>query len=189
MRVTWGGARLYDRYREAVWSGIIEIAGNTKITEVQPFGGIEDVPEETVKQTSDTTTLFETRTSGDFDGVNLLFSKGSLPKKIHISGTLGGYVKVGDVLKGNPHKAQPQFELEATWEEALAPGGKSNFLEGGADLFIKVEIIPHEQLPVRIEGSLTLEGRKKGEQRAVYIVGREWGGGKIFTSPLFLEYE
>lgn len=29
LRVTWGGARLYDRYREAIWDGTIETTGES----------------------------------------------------------------------------------------------------------------------------------------------------------------
>lgn len=189
VRITWGGARLYDRYREAVWGGTITISGDVKIKDVLAFGGILDIADETVCQTSDKSVAFETRTSGDFDGVNLSFAKdGILPEKISMRGTLSGYVKVSDVLKGNPHKAQPEFALEASWEEALAVGGKSIAIAGGADLFVKVEVVPDDPLPTRIESSLTLEAKKKGEQRAVYVVGREWDGGKVITSPLFLDY-
>jgi hypothetical protein len=69
----------------------------------------------------------------------------------------------------------------------LVEGGKSISVAGGADLFLTVEVGPDIQLPVRVEGDLVLEGLK-GENRAVYIVGREWNGGKVVTSPLFLEY-
>jgi len=31
LRVTWGGARLFDRYREAIWAGSIDIAGPAAI--------------------------------------------------------------------------------------------------------------------------------------------------------------
>ena len=238
LRVTWGGARLYDRYKEAIWSGAITIAGEAKVTSIQPFGGLLDVPEELVQQSSDRTVSFATRTSGDFDGVNLLFADNAVPNSITVSGTLEGYVKVGDALKGNPHKAQPEFSLETPWEEALAEGGKSISVAGGADLIVTVEVVPDVQLPIRVEGDLVLEG-VKGDQRyatspsilvslfgrfnvsfkclgsseilpykillnskdllvqamltprtcrSVYIVGREWSGGKVVTSPLFLEY-
>jgi hypothetical protein len=95
--ITWGGARLYDRYREAIWEGSIVISGDSKIVHCEAFGGVSNVPEETVKQVSDTTVSFNTHTSGDFDGVNLSFLDTSiLPKSIGISGSLGGYVKVGE---------------------------------------------------------------------------------------------
>jgi hypothetical protein len=184
VRVTWGGARLYDRYREAVWDGTIQCNGATILT-AEPFGGVVYVPEEIISQTGPYSVVFQTHTSGDFDGVNLSFAAGSLPEKIIVTGKLGGYVKVGDVLKGNPHKAQPTFALEASWDEALAPGGKKIEIKGGADLFVKIEVVPKIPLPKRVEGSLDLILERSAGGRDVYFVGREWDGGKVITSPLF----
>jgi hypothetical protein len=184
LRVTWGGARLYDRYREAVWDGHIHCGGAAILT-IEPFGGVSYVPEERISQIGLDSVAFQTHTSGDFDGVNLSFASGSLPEKISIVGELGGYVKVGDALKGNPHKAQPKFELDASWVEALTPGGKRIEISGGADLFVKVEVVPGKPLPKRVESSLDLEMERTSGQRAVYFVGREWDGGRVITSPLF----
>jgi hypothetical protein len=184
VRITWGGARLYDRYREAVWDGGIECDG-AEILKIQPFGGVSYVPEETISQSGPQSAAFHTRTSGDFDGVDLSFAGEVLPEKIVVAGKLGGYVKVGDVLKGNTHKTQPTFELEASWNEALAPGGKRIEIKGGADLFVRVEVVPNVSLPKRVEGSLDLELKRSEGGRDVYFVGREWDGGKVITSPLF----
>lgn len=68
------------------------------------------------------------------------------------------------------------------------PGGKTVQLEGGAELFVTVEVIPDIPLPKRVGGSLMLDQKGRGDQRAVYIVAREWNGGKVITSPIFLEY-
>jgi hypothetical protein len=184
VRITWGGARLYDRYREAVWDGNIECDG-AAILKIHPFGGVSYIPEETVSQTGPRSATFHTRTSGDFDGVDLSFADGSLPENIVVAGKLGGYVKVGDVLKGNPHKAQPEFALEASLNESLAAGGKKLEIIGGADLFVRVEIVPSISLPKRVEGSLDLMLERNSGGRDVYFVGREWDGGKVITSPLF----
>lgn len=122
--IKWGGARLYDRYREAVWTGTITTDGEARISSIQPFGGVLDVPEEVVARTSDKSVAFETRTSGDFDGVVMSFERTDrLPSSVHIQGRLGGYVKVGDPLKGNPHKQQPTFDFEASAED-LGGGGR-----------------------------------------------------------------
>jgi hypothetical protein len=61
-------------------------------------------------------------------------------------------------------------------------------LEGGAELFVTVEIIPDIFLPKRVEGSLLLDEKRRGDQRAVYVVAREWDGGKVITSPIFFDY-
>ncbi|KAK8220200.1 hypothetical protein IWZ01DRAFT_554725 [Phyllosticta capitalensis] len=187
LRVTWGGARLYDRYREAVWEGSITVEGVT-IDRVEAFGGVLVNPEgEEVKLVDPHTVAFSSRTSGDFDGVNIATSNLS-SATIIIRGALGGYVKVGDVLAGNPHNPQPTFALSASWDEILRPGGKVLELAGGADLFVRVEAVPDVALPRRCEGELGVEQGEAGE-RAVYFVTREWDGGKVITSPVFLVYE
>lgn len=184
LRITWGGARLYDRYREAIWDGTIEVLGG-EIAESHSFGGISYIPEgENIAQVEVNKISFQTRTSGDFDGTNLSFSKDEMPNKVVIKGNLSGYVKVGDALKANPHKAQPILLLEATWEEALQPGGKAIEIKGGADLFVRVEVIPGVELPTRVEGTFPVHVQQ-GVENAVYFVGREWDGGKVITSPLF----
>ncbi|KAE9370958.1 hypothetical protein N431DRAFT_546651 [Stipitochalara longipes BDJ] len=187
VRITWGGARLYDRYREAVWDGSIQCE-NAEIIGTEPFGGLSYVPEETISQIGPQSASFHTRTSGDFDGVDLTFAAESLPRKILVAGEIGGYVKVGDALKGNPHKSQPRFKLEASWNEALEPGGKQIEINGGADLFVRVEVVPNISLPKRVEGVLDLELERSAGRRDVYFVGREWDGGKVITSPLFFVF-
>ena len=190
LRITWGGARLYDRYRESVWEGTVSIEGeNCTIQQLHPFGGLMNVPEDQVTQVDDQTVSFRTRTSGDFDGMNLHFSDPkSLPHVVRIVSKLGGYVKIGNVLAGNPHKPQPEASLIATLEELSAPEGKVLDVQGGAELFLKAELVPDVQLPRRVQGKLEIKGDQAGAERAVFVVGREWDGGKVVTSPIFLKY-
>ncbi len=187
--VKWGGARLYDRYREAVWNGTIAISG-ANIESIQPFGGVLNVPEEEVTLASDTGVTFHTRTSGDSDGVIIKFSGGhSSLQSVTVSGSLGGYVKVGDALRGNPHKPQPSFDLGATAEELSANGGKTIDIKGGVDLFVTAELVLDVLLPRRVEGDLVVAGKSGGEHQSVYFVGREWTGAKVITSPIFVDWE
>ena len=190
LRITWGGARLYDRYRELIWEGEVSLQGEVcKIQHVQPFGGLTYVPEDQVAQIDDTTVDFKTRTSGDFDGMNLHFSDtNNLPSLVHITSKLDGYVKIGNVLAGNPHKQQPEADLEATLEELAAPGGKIVWIRGGAELFIRAELVPDAQLPRRAKGTFEVAASQAGTELAVFVVGREWDGGKVVTSPIFLKY-
>ncbi|KAL4801768.1 hypothetical protein BDV18DRAFT_167157 [Aspergillus unguis] len=184
LRVTWGGARLYDRYREAIWKGEIALTG-PKATGIVPFGGLEDNPEDYVRKDNQGIT-FSSKTSGDLDGVNIFTETEDLKDAtVTVSGSIGGYVKVGDPLAGNPHKPQPTFTLEASWAEATNPGGKMIEIKGGAELFVRVEAIPEVELPRRVQGTVTLESRAESKDRAVYFVGREWSGGKVVTSPIF----
>jgi hypothetical protein len=68
--------------------------------------------------------------------------------------------------------------------KALQSGGKEMKLKGGANLFIRIELLPNMTLPRRVEGSISVNV-KRGEDQAVYFVGKEWDGGKAITSPLF----
>ncbi|KXJ87075.1 hypothetical protein Micbo1qcDRAFT_179326 [Microdochium bolleyi] len=198
LRVKWGGARLYDRYREAVWDGSIIIkGGGATVDRIEPFGGVSYSPEEVVERVSETQVIFRTHTSGDFDGVDVYLSAD--PTSVCVTGHLGGYVKVGNVLAGNPHKAQPRFELQATKEALLrqqdatdGSGVKTIEIAGGADLFVSVEILEDVALPPRVEGSFTLPSLAEDRDvrsKAVYFVAREWDGGKVITSPVFVDYE
>ncbi|KAF3402617.1 hypothetical protein DPV78_003933 [Talaromyces pinophilus] len=74
LRVTWGGARLFDRYRETTWAGSIDIVGSAAIAKIKPFGGLEDSPGVQSVQKSHQTVTFESRTSGDVDGVNIFLA-------------------------------------------------------------------------------------------------------------------
>lgn len=190
LRVEWGGARLYDRYREAVWHGSILVTGAT-ISEIQPYGGVLDNPEDYVKLTSESQITFDTRTSGDFDGVDIFFAPGhDTPSSVIVSGHLGGYVKVGNVLNGNPHKPQPQFEFTASNDDLAQLGGTQIEIDGGAELFVSAQTLLDVRLPQRVTGTFSIpqDARSGREQQAVYLVGREWSGGKIITSPIFIEY-
>ncbi|KAI2728985.1 hypothetical protein CBS147333_5906 [Penicillium roqueforti] len=184
LRVTWGGARLYDRYREAVWNGTITVS-DTSIEDVLPFGGFEDNAEDFARQAGESTVEFSSKTSGDLDGVHVVFQGTKPPQKIRIAGSLGGYVKVGDPLAGNPHKAQPTFELEASWEEAKRLDGKVIEILGGAELFVCIEAIPQVELPRRVQGQASFF---QTGSRSIYFVGREWSGEKVVTSPIFIDY-
>lgn len=185
LRVKWGGARLYDRYREAVWEGSILVSGTT-IVNIRSFGGVLDNAEEEVKKISETQIIFATHTSGDFDGVEITLSEPASLESVSVSGHLGGYVKVGDALKGNPHKAQPTFTLNASADEARQPDGKTLEIQGGAELFVQIELVPDLPLPRRVEGEYILPAGGPSEQ-AVYFVGREFSGGKVITSPIFIQ--
>ncbi|KAI8315582.1 hypothetical protein K4K59_001192 [Colletotrichum sp. SAR11_240] len=144
-----------------------------------------------ITQLSQNQVVFETRTSGDFDGVDIFLDDTSgIPSTISVSGHLGGYVKVGDALKGNPHNPQPRFNLVATAKDLTQEGGVRDDIVGGADLFVSIDGLLDVPLPKRVEGSFTVKAESgSGGDRAVYFVGREYGGGKVITSPVFIKYE
>ena len=184
LRISWGGARLYDRYREAVWDGEIKISAGASITGLKFFGGLSYNPEDQVSQLDNSTIHFSSRTSGDVDGVHVSID-GELPASITIKGTLGGYVKVGDPLKGHPHTAQPTFTLTVTKDELLSTGGKKLDISGGAELFLRAEAIPDDPLPLEVNGSVEV-ACAAGEDKAIYFIGREWSGNNVISSPIFI---
>ncbi|KAH7148341.1 hypothetical protein EDB81DRAFT_946549 [Dactylonectria macrodidyma] len=189
LRIRWGGARLLDRYREAVWHGSILISGATA-SRIEVLGGILDDPESVITLASETQITFKSKTSGDFDGVDIFFSGSNLPNSVSVTGLLGGYVKVGDTLQGNPHKPQPQFSLIASKRDASRIGGKEIEIKGGADLFVSAEILNDVPLPRRVQGYLEVDRPDSGatsQARSVYFVAREFSGGKVITSPIFIE--
>jgi hypothetical protein len=190
LRITWGGARLYDRYRELIWDGTVSIEGEgCEIKKVHPFGGLACVPEDRVTQLDAQTVSFQTRTSGDFDGMNLHFAEANdMPRVVRIVLHVEGYVKIGDALAGNPHKPQPEASLIASLDELSAPRGKILHVHGGAELFARAELVPDVELPRRVQGTFEVEGARAGTERAVFVVGREWDGPKVVTSPIFLKY-
>ncbi|OJD32604.1 polymerase histidinol phosphatase-like [Diplodia corticola] len=190
LRVRWSGARVYDRYREAVWRGSILVT-DAVISHIQPFGGVLDNPEDVVELASESQVIFNTRTSGDFDGVDIFFVAASeTPSSVSVTGKLGGYVKVGNVLNGNPHKPQPEFRLSASRHELEQVDGKQIEIKGGAELAVSAGLLLDVPLPRRVEGTFSIPANTHaaGENQAVYFVGRESHGGKVITSPVFLEY-
>jgi hypothetical protein len=191
--IRWGGARLYDRYREAIWQGTITIRGS-KIKSFAPFGGILDVPEDYVRGSMesdpDTNLKFSSRTSGDSDGVVIFLDDADAAalEGIDFVCDIGGYVKVGDPLRGNAHKAQPRVELHASRDELSVENGVAEKVKGGVEMFVQAELVSDVQLPHFVSGQLVLEGKEKGETSAIYFVGREWDGVKVITSPVFIDF-
>ncbi|KAJ5103919.1 hypothetical protein N7532_004448 [Penicillium argentinense] len=105
IRVIWGVARLYDRYREAIWNGIISISEDVAV----------EISVRSVGWNIARKTLFgalmiallnsQARQAETWTGPMSPSEAVKRPSKIKITGLLGGYVKFGDALAGNSHKA------------------------------------------------------------------------------------
>ena len=97
--------RLYDRDREAVWKGYISVSPGAEVMDALVFGGVLDVAKESItnRRGFASTLIFETHVCGSFANDRLIPSK-----------LLLVHVKVGEVLNGNPHKAQAEFDFEVT---------------------------------------------------------------------------
>ena len=110
------------------------------------------------------------------------------PRAIRIEAKLGGYVKIGDALAGNPYKPHPQISFDANLDEITKAGGKVLSIGGGAELFVRVELVPEVILPKRVQGKFKVPPGQVGESRSIFVIGREWDGGKVVTSPIFITY-
>jgi hypothetical protein len=53
---------------------------------------------------------------------------------------------------------------------------------------VSVEAVPDAPLPTEVRGTLPVPG-VAGEEKAVYLVGREWFGDKVVSSPVFVKFK
>lgn len=122
--------------------------------------------------------------------MDIFFADGRIPDSISVTGQPGGYVKAGNALPGNPHKPQPTFSLVMNKDELEKSKTTDVEIEGGAELVVSAKLLADVALPREVEGELTLSKstREAGSEQAVYFVGREYSGGNLITSPVFLNY-
>ena len=184
IRVQWGGARIKDRYRWADWKGRIKIS-NGVINRFDGYGF--EHSEENCFRASPTEIGFRSDTYGDIDSVEIDVSNLE-HSKISISGTIDGYVKVGNPLDGNPFVHCPEFSLEVDGAELLDKGVVRKEL-GGAELFIAVQRLSDAPMPRDVSGEVTLPA-KNGPAgfRPVYLLARQRDDAKVWTSAMFIHF-
>ena len=184
IRFRWGGARIRDRYRWAAWKGTITISnGVIHQTRARGFEHLE----ETIWRVGATQIGFRSDTYGDADGIEIELSH-LASCRIRVEGTIDGYVKVGDPLKGNPFVHCPSFAWEADGAELLAAKRLDRPL-GGADLFLALELMSQASMPRDVSGTVELppENGPHGF-RPVYFLGRQVDDAKAYTSPLYVTF-
>lgn len=183
IRIRFGGARIKDRYRAALWNGEIRIKGAV-ILDVQGIGF--DHPEQNVWRDGATKVRFVTQTHGDTDAVELTLS-GLETCSIEIYADLAGYAKVGDPLHPPPHVHAPSVSLTRTGVELIAQGGAVLDIPG-AELKLSIDRLTEAPLPRDVAGEIDLRGLDLGEQRehALFVTARQRNQSRIWTSPLFL---
>jgi hypothetical protein len=59
-------------------------------------------------------------------------------------------------------------------------------IAGGAELFVNVRLSNVNDLPIEVEGTLSIKTGQVGTMRSVYLVGSDWGGGKVIMRPIFM---
>ena len=185
IRFRWGGARIKDRYRWAVWKGKITIT-NAVINEFVGLG-FEHL-EETCWRESTTTIGFKSDTYGDIDAIEMDVSH-LLTAKIVIEGTIDGYVKVGDPLKGNPFVHCPTFRWEFTGAELLEASRLKKDLPG-VEMFLAMDRLSDSVPPREVTGNFEV-GPKNGPHghRPVYMVAHQGDDAKVWTSALFITFK
>ena len=184
IRFRWGGARVKDRYRWAVWKGTVTIT-NAVINDFQGLGF--EHREETCWRENTTTIGFKSDTYGDVDAIEIDLSH-LKTAKIRIEGTIDGYVKVGDPLKGNPFVHCPTFEWEITGAELMEAARLKKDLPG-VEMFLGVERMSDESAPREVSGSLVIDPHNGPHgHRPVYFFGRQVDDAKVWTSAMFITF-
>ncbi|MFZ6774396.1 hypothetical protein ACO0LB_16955 [Undibacterium sp. SXout7W] len=183
-RLRWGGARVPDRYRWAVWNGRISIR-NATIHSFRSHGF--EHGEENCWRAGPTEIGFRSDTYGDADSVEIDASN-LLHAVIRVEGTIDSYVKVGDPLKRNPFVHAPDFSWEITGKQLLDEGGLRLEL-GGTELFLALERLTEASLPLRLEGKLEVNATNAPfGHRPVYLTGRQRDDSKVWSSALFIDF-
>jgi hypothetical protein len=185
IRVRWGGARIRDRYRWATWRGRIRILNGT----IHNFGshGFEHA-EESAWRTGATDIEFSSDTYGDADSIEIDVSNLSAAK-IVIEGTIDGFVKVGDPLAGNPFAHAPTFRFEVSGADLIANGRTMHEL-GGTELFVALERLTDQPLPVDLAGSIEVAAQNAPFGfRPVYFFARQRDDSKVWSSAQFITFE
>ncbi len=184
IRIRWGGARIKDRYRWAAWKGTITITNGI----INRFRGVGfEHSEETCWRASTTEIRFKSDTYGDNDAIEIDVSN-LAHCTIRVEGTIDGYVKVGDPLKGNPFPHCPSFRWEVTGAELLSACDMRQEL-GGQDLFLAAERLADRDLPRDVSGVIDVDPHNGPHGfRPVYFAGRQQDGSMAWTSALFIVF-
>ena len=184
VRFRWGGARIKDRYRWAAWKGKITIT-NAVINDFAGRG-FEHI-EETCWRESTTQIGFRSDTYGDVDAIEIDVSQ-LANAKIRVEGTIDGYVKVGNPLKGNPFVHCPTFEWEITGAELLTQGRLKKDLPG-IDMFLGLERMSDMPAPRDVSGKIEIDPKNGPHgHRPVYLLARQVDDAKVWTSALFITF-
>jgi hypothetical protein len=173
LRVRWGGARVRDRYRWANYELSVRVSGT--VTLDWTTRGFEH-PEERVRAIADGHFDIKSTTHGDADELELRLRslrEARLTIEVRVSG-----------FDGRLWSEPRVFEVPSA---ALLDAGRVQLDLGGEGLFVAVEQITDEALPLTLEGELVLPlADGPGGVYPLYLFARELGDAKVWTSPLFV---
>lgn len=168
IRIRWGGARIFDRYRWATWRGTIDIKRG-HVERYAPWG--LDHPAKIVASEGPRRMRFDTDTFGDADGIEFW---------------------VNDVKRMDfaIHVEIPNFNGGTTidWhvngEMLETDKGSVSFEVGGIGLKLVVEQLTEQELPRDIRGHLQVALHPG--LNGIYLRARQQDDHRVFTSPLFI---
>ncbi|MBY0270899.1 MAG: hypothetical protein K2X06_13595 [Burkholderiales bacterium] len=186
IRIRWGGARIKDRYRWAAWNGKVTVSNGV----INSFVGRGfEHKEETCWRTGATEIGFRADTYGDAECIDIDVSN-LANARIRISGTIDGYVKVGNPLDGNPWPHCPSFDWEISGAELLASDGRIRKELGGTEVFLAIERLSDAPMPREVTGTLKVEP-DNGPQgfRPVFFFARQIDDAKVWTSAMFINFK
>ncbi len=185
IRFRWGGARVKDRYRWAAWKGKITITNAV----INAFSGrgFEHI-EETCWREGPTQIGFRSDTYGDVDAIEIDVSH-LASATIRVEGTIDGYVKVGDPLKGNPFVHCPAFSWEISGEQLLDQARLHRDLPG-IEMFLAFERMSERTMPREVDGTLDIDPHNGPHGfRPVYFLARQIDDAKVWTSAMFITFQ
>jgi hypothetical protein len=184
IRLRWGGARIKDRYRSAVWNGRITVT-NGVINSFRPRGF--EHQEECCWRDGATAIGYRSDTYGDVDALELDVL-GLASTKIVVEGTIDGYVKVGDPSKPNPFVHCPTFAWEISGAELIAASRLEKSLPG-VEMFLAIERMSEVETPRDVSGVVEIEPENGPHGfKPIYFLARQIDDAKIWTSAMFITF-
>ena len=185
IRLSWGGARIRDRYRAAIWQGRLTIRNGT-ILGVRGTG--LDHREEAIWREGATIIGFRSDTAGDTDSVEIDID-GLEDCTLEVCGTIGGYKKIGDPRVPTPFVHCPNFSWSTTGAEILA-GRRLRKMLAGTEMCLTLERLSDSALPRDVSGRFDLAPVNGPHGfRPVYLRAEGAAADKAMTSPLFVRFE
>ena len=172
LRIRWGGARVKDRYRWAVWK--IDVAVEGSRVAGWSARGLEH-PEERVRDRGSGRFEIESATHGDADELEIALDA---PERasVAIRATIGSF----------DGRTSAPIDWQVSHHDLLQAGALRRDLDG-VDLFLAVERVTARALPLTLSGDVRVSLPPGGpDARALYLFARELGDAKVWTSPLFV---
>jgi hypothetical protein len=159
LRIAWSGARIYQRNRQTVWDGSLELSGGT----IQAAEGYAfDTPAEGIMGWDAHGVRWLSKTTGDEDGVILEVNAGS-------SATLTfRTVPASFTLPLSAITARP-YVVDA----------------GGVRQQVTLQRVPVDPYPTEASFDFVDEGWRPG-WNAYWVRVRQWDGARAWSSPIYV---